>query len=285
MIRHLLQRLIVASIRFTAAGLGLLALMEFAFVVLGGGKVHVWDPSAWGAVPAEWSPRATSWSDLLAARGAATGRILLLAFPGALLVGYSWGILGARLRRQRAAPLLAAPFAAFACVPGFWFVGLVAIHSYFHWQRPGFANDLVVERGPDLLAWWHAAVVALPALAAAAAWQIRAVAAALEREVAQPWVRGAFVAGANDEEIFYRRALRRCRGSLVALTDRALPALLGGLVVLEPAFRYPGIGSLLVESIRLGSYPGVFFASLSLTVPPTVAVWLREMLSPHSTSA
>lgn len=285
MIRHLLQRSLVAAMRFTAAALGLLLLMEFAFIVLAGSKVHVWDPSAYGAVPAELSPRPIGWGELLRERGTATGRILLLAVPGVLLVGYSWGILGARLRRQRAATLLAAPFAAFACVPGFWFVGLVAIYSYFHWQRPGFANDLVVERGPDLLAWWHAAVVAVPALAAGAAWQIRSIAAVLEREVSQPWVRGAFVAGANDEEIFYRRALRRSQGALLALADRALPALLGGLVILEPAFRYPGIGTLLVESIRLGNYPGILLASLVLTALTTTAAFLREVLAPTATSA
>src|SRR5690606_25177278 len=124
--------------------------------------------------------------------------------------------------------LLAAPFAAFACAPGFWFVGLVAIYSYFHWQRPGFAGDLVVERGPDLLAWWNAAVVALPAAAAGIASQIRAAAGALEREAARPWARGLFVAGANDEEIFYGHALRRAAPALIDLADRPLPVLLGG---------------------------------------------------------
>jgi ABC-type dipeptide/oligopeptide/nickel transport system permease component len=54
--------------------------------------------------------------------------------------------------------------------------------------------------------------------------------------------------------------------------------------VLEPAFRYPGIGSLLVESIRLGSYPGILLASLSLTALATVATFLREILSPTSST-
>jgi len=167
-------------------------------------------------------------------------------------------------------------------VPGFWFVVLVAIYSYFHWQRPGFANDLVVERGPDLLTWWHAAVVALPAMAGGAAWQIRAVAAVLERETARPWVRGLFVAGANDEEIFYGRAIPRAAVSLAALLDRPVAAILGSLVVVESAFRYPGLGSLLVESVRLGSYPGILLASLSLAAIVLVATLLRELISPAS---
>ncbi len=280
MIRHVLQRLLVAMIRFAAAGIGLLLLMELAFCVIGGSDRHVWDAESYASVPAELASPPRLWEDLLRERLAATGRVLLLAVPGILLVGYAWGILGARRRRYGAIGLLSAPFAAFACVPGFWFVTLVAIHSYFHWQRPGFADDLVVERGPDLLSWWHAAVVALPGMAAGIAWQIRAVAAELEREATRPWMRSLFVEGANNEEIFYDHVLRRSVPNLAALADGAVPALLGSLVVLEPAFRYPGLGSLLVESIRLDSYPGILLAALSLSAIATAATFLRELAAP-----
>ncbi len=280
MIRHVLHRLLVAAVRFAAVGVALLALMELAFCVVGGSDRHVWRAESYAPVPPELASRPLPWEDLLRQRLAATGRVLLLSVPGILLAGYAWGLLGARLRRYRAARLLAAPFAAFACVPGFWFVVLVATYSYFHWQRPGFADDLVVERGPDLLAWWHAAVVALPGLAAGAAWQIRAVAAELEREAAAPWVRGLFAAGANSEEIFYGRVVPRSASKLVALADGALPALLGQIVVLESAFRYPGLGSLLVDSIRLGSHSGVFLAAISLAAIATLAAFLRELAAP-----
>lgn len=284
MIRHLLQRLLVALIRFMAVGIGLLVLMEFSYTVLGDAEDHVWTPGVFDEVPPDLAPRPLPWIDLLGSRAVGTARVLVLVIPGVILIGYSWGLLGARLRRYHAARLLAAPFAAFACVPGFWFVVLVAIYSYFHWQRPGFANDLVVERGPDLLAWWHAAVVALPALAAGAAWQIRAVATVVERETARPWVKGLFVAGANDEEIYYGRAIPRAWPALVAISDRTVAMTLGGLVVVESAFRYPGLGSLLVESVRLGSYPGMYFASLLLVALALVATLLREWFTPASRS-
>lgn len=280
MIRHVLQRLSVAMLRLLAAGLGVLVLMEFSFVVLGEAEWHVWEREAWGGVPPGLVPALSDWESLLRSRAGGTARVLALAIPAVLLAGYSWGILGARLRRWHAARLLSAPFAAFACVPGFWFVVLVAIYSYFHWQRPGFANDLVVERGPDLLAWWHAAVVALPAMAGAAAWQIRQVAAVLERETARPWVRGLHVAGANDEEIFYGRAIPRARPSLLALMDRPVPAILGSLIVVEAAFRYPGLGGLLVESVQLASYPGILLASLALASIALAATLARELLTP-----
>jgi len=279
MIRHLFQRLLVALARFLVVGLATLALIEFSFVVMGDSEHHVWSRGAYGAVPQELAPGSLTWEGLIRARLVATARVLTLVIPSVLLIGYSWGMLGARLRRYRLARLLAMPFAAFACVPGFWFAVLVATYSYFHWQRPGFANDLVVERGPDLLAWWHASVVALPAMAGGAAWQIRAVAAVLERETTRPWVGGFFVAGANDEEIFYGRAIPRAASSLASLLDRPVAAIVGGLVVVESAFRYPGLGSLVVESVRLGSYPGILLAALSLAGVVLVATLLRELIS------
>ncbi len=280
MIRQVLQRLLVAWIRFVAAAFGLLLLMEFSFVVLGGSDRHVWQADSYGPLPPEFAGASRDWGDLLRDRGIATGRVLLVAIPAVWLVGYTWGVLGARLRRYRAVSLLAAPFAAFACAPGFWVVVLVAIHSYFHWQRPGFADDLVWEGGPDLLPWWHATVVALPATAAGIAWQIRAAAGVLEREGSRPWVRGLFVEGANDEEIFYGRVLRRTAPALAALFDRPLPALLGSLVVLETAFRYPGVGALLVDAVRLQSHAGVLLGSLSFVVLATLAALFRELIAP-----
>lgn len=265
-----------------AVGIALLLLTEFSFTVLGKSERHVWTAGVFEEMPPELSPRPRHWQDLLESRASGTARVLVLVIPAVLLIGYSWGLLGARLRRYHAVRLLAAPFAIFACVPGFWFVVLVAIYSYFQWQRPGFANDLVVERGPDLLAWWHAAVVALPVMAAGAAWQIRAVATVVERETTRPWVRGLFIGGANDEEIYYGRAIPRAIPALVAISDRTVAMTVGSLVVVESAFRYPGMGSLLVESVRLGSYSGILFASLSLTSVALGATLLREWFSPTS---
>ncbi len=264
MLRIVLQRLLVSILRFAAAGLALLALMEFSFCVLGGSDRHVWEAASYGPVPPELSPRPVSWAGLFEDRVRTSLPVLLLCVPSIFLIGYSWGVLGARLRRFHGARVLAAPFSLFACVPGFWFVVLVAIYSYFHWGRPGFGNDLVVEGGPDPLTWWHAAVVALPTVAAGAAWQIRAVSDVLEKEVTGSYVRGLFLAGYSDEDIFYRNAFRRALPRLVAVSGGTLSSVAGGLVCLEYAFRYPGMGSLLVESVKGGEYGGVLLSALSL---------------------
>ena len=279
MARIVLQRLLVSVIRFAAAGLALIVLIELAFCVIGGSDRHVWRAESYGPVPPGLSARPVSWAGLLEDRVRVSLPVLFICVPGILLIGYSWGILGARLRRFHGARLLAAPFSLFACVPGFWFVVLVAIYSYFHWKRPGFADDLIVEQGPDLLTWWHAAVVALPALAAGAASQIRAVSSVLEREVTRPYLRGLFIAGYSEEDIFYRHAFRRALPALFAAGDRTFSALAGSIVCLEYAFRYPGIGSLLVEAVRLGSYGGILVSAFVLAAFVSAGVIFCESAS------
>lgn len=280
MIVHLLQRALVALVRVAVAALLILVLIELGGGVFARAERHVWEIDLAAAVPEDLAARPLSWSDLLAERVAASARVMLLSTAGALLTGLSWGLLGARWRKFGGARLLAAPFAAFACVPGFWWVIAVAVYSYFHWGRPGFANDLVVEEGPDLLTWWHAAVIALPVFAVGAAWQIRAVASVIEGEAARPWVRTWFVEGRNDEEIFYGHLLGQAWRAALAKTAAIWPAMLGALVVLETAFRFEGVGSLLVESIRLSSHPGMIFAALTLTIAAAVGSFLAEAIAP-----
>lgn len=280
MIVHLLQRALVALVRVAVAALLILVLIELGGGVFARAERHVWEIDLAAAVPEELAARPLSWSDLLAERVAASARVMLLATGGAMLTGLSWGLLGARWRKFGGARLLASPFAAFACVPGFWWVIAVAVYSYFHWGRPGFANDLVVEEGPDLLAWWHAAVIALPVFAVGAAWQIRAVASVIGGEAARPWVRTWFVEGSNDEEIFYGHLLGYSWRSALARNAEVWPAMLGALVVLETAFRFEGVGSLLVESIGLSSHPGMIFAALTLTVAAAAGSFLAEAVAP-----
>lgn len=277
MIRFLFQRALMMILRLLVSALVLLALIECGFVIFGGGDRHVWEISLSRTAPVELG--GGRWFELLLTRAANSGIVLLFAFGGGLLVGYSWGILGGRLRKFGGAIVLAAPWNLLSCVPAFWFVVVTAIYSFFQWQRPGFANDLVVETGPDLLRWWNAAVVALPLLGLAASWQLQAVADTVEREAARPFVKALFLAGYRDEDIFYSNILKRSRPKMINLFDRVLPAILGGLVIAEWAFHYEGMGSLLVDSVKAGSYAGIFLCGMWMSLLIGMTSLLREWIS------
>tara|TARA_R110000850_G_scaffold207995_1_gene334065 strand:+ start:824 stop:1681 length:858 start_codon:yes stop_codon:yes gene_type:complete len=277
MTRFLIQRVMAFLGRVCGACIVVLLLIELSFCVLGSSEHHVWAADSYGAMSADLAMESGDWWSLVQSRSWNTLRVLLIAYGGALLLGYSWGILSARFRRLRLSLLLGLPLSLFACVPGFWFVVIVAIYSYFEWQRPGFSNEVVVESGPDLMSWWYAAVVALPLLAVAAAWYLRAVSEVIEKEAARPFVRGLYVAGHRDEDIFYANIYRRAKGGLIALVDQALPYIFGGLICLEWAFQYEGVGSLFVDSVKEGYYDGMVLCSLWVAAMIGVVTMVREM--------
>ena len=87
------------------------------------------------------------------------------------------------------------------------------------------------------------------------------------------------MAGYSEEDIFYRHAFRRALPALFAAGDRTFSALAGSIVCLEYAFRYPGIGSLLVEAVRLGSYGGILVSAFVLAAFVSAGVIFCESAS------
>lgn len=276
MIRFFLQRLLVLSLRLTITALLLVALIEIGFCVFGRGNPHVWEIALAEDLTRVF-PDGRVWEDVKF-RILQSSCVLLIAYGGAVLVGYSWGILAARTRRWKGSCLLSLPWSALACAPAFWLVVGVAIFSFFHWKRPGFADDLVVETGPNILQWWNAAVVAVPLLAVAASWQIRAVSGVLEKEASQPYVTGLFLSGYRDEDIFHRNIVKRSARRLLEIFDATLPVILSGLILAEWAFHYDGMGALAVDSVKAGSYTGIFVAGMWSAFLIAITALVRELI-------
>tara|TARA_R110002096_G_scaffold46589_6_gene124301 strand:+ start:3790 stop:4647 length:858 start_codon:yes stop_codon:yes gene_type:complete len=277
MVRFIIQRWLVYVARVCGAGIFALLLIELAYCVFGGSDRHVWLVSSYEGVPVQFSREANGWWTLACGRFWNSFFVILIAYGGTLIIGYSWGVLSARLSRWKVSSLLSLPFSVFACVPGFWFVISVAVYSYFEWQRPGFANEVVVETGPDLMSWWYAGVVALPLLMTATAWQIRAVSESIEREAGNPFVKGLHVSGYRNEEIFYANIMRQSWKELIGLSDKMLPFIMGGIPCLEWAFGYNGLGSLFIDSVRGGYYEGVLLCCIWVSLTIGLITMIREL--------
>lgn len=279
MTRMILQRLLIAVIRLGLSSLFLVLLIEVGFVLLGGSERHVWNRSSYPDGSSAFPSVGPGWGEVWKSASLNTLAVLMLAYGGALLVGYVWGVLAARWRRFGGKYFLSGVFGLVAVIPPFWFAIVVAIYSYFSWQRPGFADDWIVERGPDILFWWHAVIVALPAFAAATGWQIRAVSTVLEKEAALPYVRGLFYSGYSDENIFYGNVFRRSLPSLIRLLDSTLPFVLGCTMCVEWAFRYSGVGRMFVDGVRDGAYENILAGGLWMICAVCGVRFVRETIA------
>ncbi|MEM7697059.1 MAG: ABC transporter permease subunit [Verrucomicrobiota bacterium] len=271
MIQFVAQRILIACLRLLIASLIMLVGIELAFRLAGGAIDH-----AWTIAPELFS--GAFLNDLFFARLIGSSLVFGLGFLLVLFVGYGWGLVAARLRWLQARLWLSAPLALLSCFPIFWVLVMVAAYAYWIWDRPGFANEIAIEEGPDWLGWWHAAVQGLCVGAGPAVWQLGAVSAIIGKSAAQPFVGGLFRAGFRESFVFYRHFVRGSISQLCGLLDRTVPCLIGGLIVAETAFRYDGLGSWLVASALGGDYLGMFVAGWCLTLPVVAIRCFRECL-------
>jgi peptide/nickel transport system permease protein len=87
--------------------------------------------------------------------------------------------------------------------------------------------------------------------------------------LAEDYVRTARSKGLSEGQVLWRHAFRNALPPLVTVAGLSAPFLLGGAVVVETVFAWPGMGSLMVESIGARDYPTVLainFAGACLVV-------------------
>jgi len=82
-----------------------------------------------------------------------------------------------------------------------------------------------------------------------------------------------------------RKALRNALGPLVTVVMISVPTLLGGAVVLEAVFSWPGMGSLVLAAIDFRDYPIILafgmIVALLVVVSNFVADILLSVLDPR----
>lgn len=148
----------------------------------------------------------------------------------------------------------------FIALPGFWLSYLVAIvlvkgfgvpilgtHSY----GIAFPNNLAVAL--DTL--WHLLVPATILAIGGIASQSRYLRATMIGTLREDYIRTARAKGLSEEILLYKHALRNSVRPLVTGIGMLLPAMIGGSVVIETIFAYPGMGRLGYEAVLERDYP------------------------------
>ncbi len=163
-----------------------------------------------------------------------------------LLVAVPLGSLSAIYRNgwlDRASRVLAA---AGAAVPSFW-LGLILIELFavrLSWMpamgRGGLSSLLLPSLTLGL---------------ALGSVYIRLLRSSLLDSYSQEFIAAARARGLSEYTIFRSYALRHSLPPVVAMLGVSLGSLFGGVVVIEILFAYPGVGKLVVDSIRQRDYP------------------------------
>jgi peptide/nickel transport system permease protein len=207
-------------------------------------------------------------------------RSLLVVGPAvflALVLAVPLGLLQAVRRGSAADYSLTAASFVFYSMPVFW-LALLAVELFavrMQWlpsQAPqgGVADALHDPAGLVL----PIATLALVSLAAFS----RYVRSSTLDNLAQDHVRTARAKGASTTRIVLRHTLRGSLGPVATLVGFSIPAMVGGTIVVESVFNYPGMGLLFYQAALTQDFPILLGVTLVVAVATVIGSFVADLL-------
>jgi ABC-type dipeptide/oligopeptide/nickel transport system permease component len=206
--------------------------------------------------------------DLLAERLPATLDLATAALLVAVVFGGAIAVIGTRLRRSLGESVIDAAIGLFLAIPDFvWALALVLILGVLYPLFP-LSGRVDPQSASDFVTRFYllesivtlridkflevASHMVMPTLALAlplAAVIARVLKDALSEAMVQDYVLLARLKGMSDLRLIMQEALRNAVGPTLALTGVQFTFLVGGTVIVERIFSYPGVGNMAIDAV------------------------------------
>ncbi len=185
---------------------------------------------------------------LVLERMPATLQLTLVALIISLVIAIPTGIISA-IRRGSFLDSVSVAFALLGqCVPTFW-LGLVLIVIF------AVAIPLLPPSGSG--SWEYLVLPGFTLGVNSAAIVARLLRSSLLEVLTQDYVRTARAKGLRERGVIFRHALKNAAIPVVTIVGLQVGVLLGGAIVTESVFSYPGLGRLILEGISKRDFPVV----------------------------
>jgi len=145
-------------------------------------------------------------------------------------------------------------------IPGFFFAYILIILVVTQLQVPvigmysfGIETASPFVRTMDRI--WHLVLPSILGATGGIAVLSRYVRSQMLEIIGQDYVRTARAKGLNHDAVYYRHALRNALLPFVTMFGLILPGLIGGSVIIESIFSWPGMGRMAYEAILARDYP------------------------------
>ncbi|MBZ9655254.1 ABC transporter permease [Phyllobacterium lublinensis] len=198
-------------------------------------------------------------TDLILARLQMTVLLKFAALVLAFLLGILFGVIMERWRNRWPDKLLSLLSLVLYSTPGFW-IGLMLIvvfSVHLGWLPPEGSRTLGGASKGWAYAWDVAQHMVLPVVASATffvAIFARLTRGAMVEARTADHVRTARAKGLTSRQVTFRHVLRNALIPLSTITGMHVGALLGGSVVIETIFSWPGLGRLTYEAVLAREY-------------------------------
>jgi peptide/nickel transport system permease protein len=208
-----------------------------------------------------------------------TVKLMLTVQLLALCIAIPIGILSA-VKQYSLLDYLATVFGfASISIPSF-FLALVGIYIFavkLRWLPT--AGMATVGQPPSIWDSLHHLILPATVLGLAqAAPLIRYTRSSMLETIRQDYVRVARAKGLSNRVVIYRHALRNALIPLVTVIALTLPQLLGGTVIIEQVFSWPGMGTLAITAVRGRDYPTIMAINLIGAVAILVSSLIADII-------
>lgn len=202
-------------------------------------------------------------TELLAQRIPATLELGVAAMGVIVVVAIPAGVLAAVTAGSKFDWFITSMAGVSIAVPGFWLgiLGIILFAQYLGWLPPGGRGDW----GADPIdALKHLLLPAVVLAAGPAATLTRLVRSAMLEALYEDYVRTARSKGLAETRVITRHVLRNAMVPVVTVISLQVGFLLGGSVIIESVFAWPGVGRLILGGLQNRDYTVVQGALLSL---------------------
>jgi len=168
-------------------------------------------------------------------------------------------------------------------IPGFFFAYMLIIFVVTRFHVPvigmetfGIGDTALLTRAMDRI--WHLLIPSVLGATAGIAVLSRYVRSQMLEVEGQDYVRTAKAKGLPSDQVHYKHALRNALLPFVTMFGMILPGLIGGSVITESIFAWPGIGRMAYEAILARDYPVILTINFVSAVLVLVGTFISDLL-------
>lgn len=169
-------------------------------------------------------------------------------------------------------------------IPGFFFAYMLIILVVSWLQVPviGMETFGFSSGAPPLNAFmdrlWHLLLPSVLGASGGIAVLSRYVRSQMLEVQDQDYVRTARAKGLTSDQVYYKHALRNALLPFVTMFGLILPGLIGGSVIIESIFSWPGMGRMAYEAILARDYPVILTVNFISAVLVLLGTFISDVL-------
>lgn len=168
-------------------------------------------------------------------------------------------------------------------IPGFFFAYILIIFVVTRFQIPvigmetfGLGDASWLRTMMDRV--WHLFIPSVLGATGGIAVLSRYVRSQMLEVEGQDYVRTAKAKGLPSEQVHYKHALRNALLPFVTMFGLILPGLIGGSVIIESIFSWPGMGRMAYEAILARDYPVILTVNFISAVLVLIGTFISDVL-------